>query len=391
MKRALAVSLVIHGLFLVWALLQPPRQLEVKDKAIELTLFEVAPLPPPPEPEPTPPPEPEPPKPAPKAPKPPPVKPPPEQLAMRPPPAPEIADPPEQPEEPQPPPSDMPRLDAQLRIPGIGSGGSGLALPESMLQLDAGAIIVQEVPRKRGLHAPEIPKDLVGSTAKEALGRGRVARGMVHPYYVQLGKALIKQWDADRAVSSKGLKGFVDQTLENSRVWNGLWQENAARFAKSGNPLATDDDALPPPPQRPFNDRLNPYGGNPVDQQARREMQQVMNQQFRSTRRATIRVVQNKEGALTKVELVAPSNDEHVDQEALTDVRAAASKLPAPPPEALEGKEELSSLWSFELVVSITPPVPTFTFEFDEVIGFIDARMPLDRRIYKKVKLVSVE
>lgn len=386
MKRALLLSLLVHGLFLLWVVVQPPRKLPPKEKPIEVSFFEVF-TPPPPEPEP--PPEPLRPEPPPKAVKPV-VKQP--QVAMRPPPPPQPVEPqPQEPQEPQPPADDVPRMDAPLRVPGIGSGGNGLSLPLSMLNLDAGTVIVQEIPRKRGLHAPEIPKDLVGSTAKEALGRGRVARGMVHPYYVALGKALIKNWDADRAVSATGLKGFMDSTLENSRMWNSIWQERAAQFGKSGSPLSADDDAPVGPAQRPLNDRLNPYGGNPVDQQARRDMQRVMNEQFRATRRATIRVVQNKEGQLTKVELVSPSNDEHVDQEALTDVRTAAMKLPPPPPEALEGKEELSSLWSFELVVSITPPVPTFTFEFDEVIGFVDARMPLDRRIYKKVKLVSVE
>lgn len=385
MKRALAISLVLHGVFLLWALLKPPRALPGKDVPVQLTFFEVAPLPPPP---------PEPPKPPPPAEPPPKVKQPvvkQEQVAMRPPPPPQPVDepPPQAPAEPQAPESDMPRLDAQLRIPGIGAGGNGLALPSAMLALDAG-MIVQEMPtRRRGLHAPEIPKDLVGSTAKEALGRGRVARGMVHPYYVQLGKALIKQWDADRAVSSKGLKGFMESTLENSRDWNKIWQEKAQQFAKSGSPLSGED--APAQPMRPINDRIMPYGGNAVDQQARRDLQQQMNAQFRATRRATIRVVQDRDGKLTRVELVDPSNDEHVDQEALADVRAAASKLPPPPDEALQGKDELSSLWSFELVVSITPPVPTFTFEFDEVIGFVDARMPLDRRIYKKVKLVSVE
>ncbi len=382
MKRALALSLVIHGVFLLYAALKPPRPETAKDRPIELTLFEIfspppAPVAPPPAPEP------EPPKPAPRP------KAPPPQVAMRPPPAPEKVDAPQEPPEPQPPPSDVPRMDAQLRVPGIGAGGAGLALPDSMLNLDAGMIVQQVVPPKRGLHAPEIPKDLVGTTAKEALGRGRVARGMVHPYYVTLGKALIKQWDADRAVSSKGLKGFVDQTIENNRIWNGIWQEKAQAYAKSGSPFSTED--MPNMPQKPVNPNIMPYGGNPVDQQARRELQKQMNEQFRATRRATVRVVQDVHGKLTRVELVEPSNDEHVDQEALTDIQAAAAKLPPPPPEAIEGKDELSSLWSFELIISITPPVPTFTFEFDEVIGFVDARMPLDRRIYKKVKLVSVE
>ncbi|MBK7863716.1 MAG: TonB family protein [Archangiaceae bacterium] len=307
---------------------------------------------------------------------------------MKPPPVPrEVEEPPrEVPPEPKLPPSDLPRADSPLRLPGITEGGNGLSLPSVMLSVDAGYVVQEE---RRGLHAPEIPKDLVGVTAKEALGRGRVARGMVHPYYVQLGKALIKQWDADRAVSATGLKGFVDSALENNRLWNNIWQEKARLYAKSGNPIADED--MPKGPSRPINDRMMPYGGNPIDQQARRDLQQQMNAQFRATRRATIRVVQDLEGRLTKVELVEPSNDEHVDREALADVRAAAAKLPPPPAEAMEGKHELSSLWSFELVVSITPPVPTFTFEFDEVIGFIDARMPLDRRIYKKVKLVSVE
>ena len=378
MKRALALSLVLHGLFLLWAVLQPPRTLSPKDRPLELTLFEI--FSPPEEPPPAPEPE---------APPPPRavVKPP--QLAMRPPPPPEPVDTPSEPEEPSPPPSDMPRLEAQLRVPGIGTSGGGMSLPLAMLQLDAG-MIVQEAPPRRGLHAPEIPKDLVGVTAKEALGRGRVARGMVHPYYVTLGKALIKQWDADRAVSANGLKGFLDQAVENNRIWNNIWQERAAQFAKSGSPFSADE-ATSDMPQRPVNPNLMPYGGNPVDQQARRDLQRKMGEAFRSTRRATVRVVQNRDGHLTKVELVEPSNDEHVDQEALADIRSAAMKLPAPPEEALAGKDELSSLWSFELVVSITPPVPTFTFEFDEVIGFIDARMPLDRRIYKKVKLVSVE
>jgi hypothetical protein len=261
------------------------------------------------------------------------------------------------------------------------STGTGVAL----LQLDAG-YEAEETPI--GLHAPAVPKDLAGQTAKEAIGRGKVQRGMVHPYYVQLGKALVKNWDADRAVSATGLKGAFEQMGENTKTWNSIWKERAAQFGRSGTPFEE-----PPPdlPMRPVNDHILPYGGNATDQYARRELQRQMNNAFKATRRATIRVVQDREGRLKKVELVEPSNDEHVDKEAVADVRAAALKLPPPPAEAMEGKDELSSLWSFELMVSITPPVPTITFEFDEVLGFIDPRLPLDRRIYKKVKLVSVE
>jgi hypothetical protein len=74
----------------------------------------------------------------------------------------------------------------------------------------------------------------------------------------------------------------------------------------------------------------------------------------------------------------------------MEDVRAAARKLPVPPDDAREGRETLVSLWEFELEISITPPVPVIAVEFDEVLGLKDLRVPLDRRIWKRVRLVAV-
>ncbi len=257
-----------------------------------------------------------------------------------------------------------------------------LALPSLGLTLwpDAG---FAEAVEPAGLHAPEIPKDLVAELARQTLGRGRVDRGLVHPYYQQLGKVLLKSWDADRSVSTRGLKGFAESTVENTKAWNKIWLEKAGTYGGSGSPF----DVPTAGRAKPLNDRLIP--GH--DLQARREVQREMAKQFRSSRRAEIRVTQAANGKLLKVELLKPSNDVYVDQQALADVRAAAQKLPAPPDEAVGAKPLLMSTWEFELVVSITPPVPTFTFEFDEAIGFVDVRLPLDRRIYKKVKLLSVD
>ncbi len=50
----------------------------------------------------------------------------------------------------------------------------------------------------------------------------------------------------------------------------------------------------------------------------------------------------------------------------------------------------MESLWQFELIISISPPVPTFSIEFDAEMKITDARLPLDRRIYKRVRLLSV-
>jgi hypothetical protein len=90
------------------------------------------------------------------------------------------------------------------------------------------------------------------------------------------------------------------------------------------------------------------------------------------------------------VDLVTPSNDLAVDREAIADIRRAAEQLPPPPAEALEGRTTVESLWQFELIISISPPVPTLSIEFDAEMKVTDARLPLDRRIYKRVRLLSV-
>jgi hypothetical protein len=61
------------------------------------------------------------------------------------------------------------------------------------------------------------------------------------------------------------------------------------------------------------------------------------------------------------------------------------------PGEVLAGREELATLWEFEVEVSITPPVPVVGVEFDEALGHLDLRLPLDRRVWKRVRLVAIE
>jgi TonB family protein len=371
---ALVVSGLAHAVFAAWLATRPEEAPRPKVVSVEF-LFSEPPPPAPPPPEPTPPPEPE-------APRPPPPRPP--RASPKPPPA--------EPAPEVPPPDDVPRdttpRDVPVEPPRLTLTPTSL-VPSSdfTLRLDAG-VTLDDLPSEVGtrLKAPERPTDLVGSLAKETLGRGRVDRGLVHPYYSQLGKALLKRWDADR-VAKEGLKGLLEQTQANAKLYNDIWLERAAQYGGSGNPLG---ESGPTNNRRaPVNDRIQGLAG--VDLEARKELSKQMRETFKATRRAIIRVVQDDGGKLKKVELVSPSNDEKVDREALKDVRAAAEQLPPPPKEALEGKQELSSLWSFELVVSISPPVPTFTFEFDEALGFVDMRLPLDRRIYKKVRLVSVE
>jgi hypothetical protein len=54
----------------------------------------------------------------------------------------------------------------------------------------------------------------------------------------------------------------------------------------------------------------------------------------------------------------------------------------------------LALLLSFGLhagvCISISPPVPTVSIEFDAEMKLTDLRMPLDRRLYKRVRLLEV-
>lgn len=372
---ALTLSVVAHLAFTGWMVSRPDEAITPKTATVEFVFVETPPkVPEPPE---ETPPAPEPEKTPPKV-----VTPrvPPKVTAPKPEPTPPTEPPPKDvPTAVEPPPiDDVPRQRISL-VPGTTSS--------FVLSLDAGIDDGPEV-NGGGLHGLDAPKDLVVILAKETIGKGRVDRGLVHPYYSQLGKVLVKNWDAER-VAKNGLKGLAEQTGENLKLYNEIWANRAQAYGSSGNPMGSD--AAPPTTNRraAVNDRI--MGLNGADLEQRKELAKTMNEQFKATRRAVIRVVQDQSGKLIKVELVQPSQDQRVDKEALADVRKAAEKLPPPPPEALEGKTTLSSLWSFELIVSISPPVPTFSFEFDEALGFIDARLPLDRRIYKKVRLVSVE
>ncbi len=362
---ALAVSLGLHAVLFGHLLRAPSRPPPQRTAPVEVTLIEIPPAPA--APSPASPPEP----PASRRPS---QAPPPSKAAPTAPPVTEA------------PVADAPRAAADVPTADLPAGTrGGLPVPSyEKLPMD---LPEPSEAAPSGPQAPKVEQDLVGSIVRDSISRGKVDRGLVHPYYSDLGKALLKNWDADRAVSRKGLKGFGEQFVENSQAWNKIWLERASTFGRSGSPLEDDASDVPtrgPPPS------ADPTRG-PVSLQQRQAMRRQMREQFKSTRRATLRVVQDREGALLSVELVSPSNDAQVDREAVADVRKAASQLPPPPPEVLGSRERIISLWQFELVISINPPVPTFSFEFDEALQFIDPRLPLDRRIYKRVRLLAAE
>jgi len=239
---ALALSLGLHALAWLWlevrrgAVPKPPAAVPI---AVTFDFVEVemdAPKPPPPA---TPP--------VAKKPRPPPSAPPPTP-----------AEPPAVAEAPAP--EDVPRADSpRADVPAVDAprgllGGPSRLLPSADAVSNLGSGVV--VPDAGVVLGPQesTPERVVAETFRDTIGRGKVDRGLVHPYFSELGKSLLSHWDAERAVSAKGLSGFLDQARGNGREWGRIWNERAAAYGASGSPL----DAKAPE----SSDRLPP-GGDP--------------------------------------------------------------------------------------------------------------------------------
>lgn len=231
---------------------------------------------------------------------------------------------------------------------------------------------------------PETPHDALRGLAAEQAGRARVSSGLVHPYFRALGRALLGAWNAERVIERRGISGFLAQAGENVRAFGRVWQRTAEGFATTGAPALVDGGSermkelsgLPPGPAR---DSL-------VAAETRRQLRPA----FSEGHVTLVRVTQAPDGRLLTVELLSPSSDPEVDRAAVADVRAAARHLPAPPADARGTRETLVSTWELELEISITPPLPLVEVELDEVLGLGDVRLPLDRRIWKRVRLVAL-
>lgn len=221
--------------------------------------------------------------------------------------------------------------------------------------------------------------------AEETSGRARVESGLAHPYCTTVGKALVREWDPERILKARGASGYLAQVAENVVTFARVWQRAAEGYGRTGVPDLVDGTSerireLSGLPPGPAQDAL-------IDAEIDRQLRSA----FSEGHVATVRVTQAPDGTIRAVDLVAPSRDAEVDRDAVAAVRRAAGALPPPPHEALAGKDALVTTWEFEIEVSITPPLPVVGLDFDEVLGFRDVRLPLDRRIWKRVRLVAVD
>jgi len=229
-----------------------------------------------------------------------------------------------------------------------------------------------------GIHAPRIPKDLVGETVAEAQGKHRAELGIVDPYFRQVAKALEGSWHADQ-------RGPPPQTLAETvrdfgtalQRFKDVWLEGADRYGKTGNPLPEGIGQV-------FDHNVLADGSDHMKQVI--GYQTLMSAGFTSVRRAVLRVVQDDAGKIVLVELVEPSRDRDMDRQALADVRAAAEKLPPPPASLLGRRSQLSSFWTFEIKLRVIPPSTGIAFEFDE--KGVEPLVPFGHQVKKSVRLL---
>ena len=132
--------------------------------------------------------------------------------------------------------------------------------------------------------------------------------------------------------------------------------------------------------------------GDPLDPhtlESERALRRKTKDQLRTTRSATVRVIQDERGRLLDVRVVSSSHDRYLDLVAADSVQRAAMSLPPLAHQVFQG-HEIWSWWQLELIVSESPPEPTADLTFDTEMALTEFHLPLHQHLYKRVRLLEV-
>ena len=233
--------------------------------------------------------------------------------------------------------------------------------------------------------SPPTPEGRLQQLLREDQGREKVRSGLADPFFLDLGRSMLAVWAPEKVVTDRGLSGYLKHLGVAVVDWANTYATQAASYGRSGSPFGPGGAPL----------SLSGLTAVPegITTQIADQMagMRAIADQSRTRHAALVRVVQRADGHLVSVQILRSSDDSSVDAQALRDLRDAAANLPAPTASALAGRTQVASVWEFSLEISITPPLPMITVQFDEVLGLVDARVPLDRRLFKLVRLVSVD
>jgi hypothetical protein len=242
--------------------------------------------------------------------------------------------------------SDVPRAAPTGEAPSRGAAGGLVLLPKNP-RFDLPAQLPEEKGSTHGI--PEAPRqrsvqELVGELAEDVQGRSRAELGTVHPYFVELGKALLAAWHPDGVVerSAETLQAQRKATLHDAV---NTYLERAKAYGRTGSAFSGLQGVQDPRAALPANGPLDAsqYTTGYV------AMSAGMQEYLEKKASAQVRLVQDREGRLLTLELVKASAHPEVDRLALQDLRAAGQRLPVPPPEALGLRNRLVSTWELSV------------------------------------------
>jgi hypothetical protein len=245
--------------------------------------------------------------------------------------------------------------------------------------------------RPIGIHAPERIDDdaeRVSQMIQSKMGQFHVQRGMIDPYFSEVRKQFDKQWNPEPAVELKeGLEGYAllkaRQIQDQFRTWNRFFSghHESTEFEQDAPERSSLD--IEPDPGNPAS--MMTHFGNPPG------MDSV-------TSSALVAINWDRDGNLTHIELVRPSDDPAMDNELLNELYGGKLVPPKPPSSGFGIHDTIRTVWEFRLTVSIAPPAPALSGSFDEAALFdhtlddgVDVMLPLQRKISKHIELLSVE
>jgi outer membrane biosynthesis protein TonB len=271
-----------------------------------------------------------------------------------------------------------------IAVPDLSNAGSTAA--GRVAEFESSTELHKEIePLKRGVQAPDQDPDVnrrVAGLIDAERGRRRVERGQIDPYFAEMGKTLLSQWDMsaeDKRKAEEPLLKILKENLVEGIAGYGEMLEEYGRTGKTS-----------------IGERVGPEGSD--DMVERGLISEQMANSFTHHNMLLVRLTQGLDGKLLRVDLVQASNNPTMDAEVMRRLRSGETILPVPPAEGLGIHDPIRSVWAFELSVHVCPPAPVLSGTFD-VSAIFDPKMgkvvnicvPLDKFVSKHVQLISVD
>ncbi|MFL5349094.1 MAG: energy transducer TonB [Hyalangium sp.] len=211
------------------------------------------------------------------------------------------------------------------------------------------------------------------------MARRRVENGLVHPYFGDVGKQLLRRFGQRHASVERGLTEGEKVARKERDVSSVL-----SRSAEMEDPLAH--------PRRP-DPLASAPSSHPSLEEAQESLAYSLPYLWTYSEGATVvRLTQAADGKVLAVEVIASSGNGELDKAAVTAVWDLGEELPALPPEVVMSRDSVVSEWKFEVQRTVAGPAALgvgAVATFDPVLGTGDVLHSFEARSQVRVTLVA--